>query len=91
MKQTRTIFIRAWFFAFSVSVSSVLAADQKAVAGEAPPVDASESIGPKMVLEDWGWIERDLSIELAKELDEQFPRFKKGDEVEWMLLSGVVE
>jgi hypothetical protein len=91
MKQTRTIFIQAWFFALSVSVSSVLAADQKAVAGEAPPVDASESIGPKMVLEDWDWIERDLSIEVAKELDEKYPRFKKGDQVEWTLVSGVVE
>ncbi|MFT5499816.1 MAG: hypothetical protein ACI9TH_005233, partial [Kiritimatiellia bacterium] len=73
-----------------VSAAGVYAVETK-TAEATPPAGTTDSIGPKMVLEDWDWIERDLSIQVAKELDTRLPRFNKGDPVEWATLGGVIE
>lgn len=57
-----------------------------------PEVEAeNDELGPEMILDDWDWIERDLALEVEKELNTNVPRYKDGDPIVFTLLGGVTE
>jgi hypothetical protein len=74
----------------------LLASGAEPAAKDAAPTNqatdaVTDKLGPKMVLDDWDWIERDLSLQIEKDLNASVPRYKDGDSIQFTLLGGVTE